>query len=148
MIRPLAIGLVAVLGGVGALPESAPNEAGPATLAEAGADARRAWERRDFSAFVGAAAGNRLVVSLPTSPASAPLPPDQAAALLAAYVQGTEEVSVAVLAAAEVDSTRGFVRLERRYRLVGVPAERTSMVLLAYRRGRDAWILTEVRVTT
>jgi len=139
---------MAVLGGVGTLPESTLGEAGPQTLAEAGADARKAWERRDFQAFVAAAAGNRLLVSLPAAPASAPLPPQQAAALLTSYVQGTEEVSVSVQAAVEVDSTHGFVRLERRFRLVGVPADRTAIVILAYQRGRESWILTEVRVTT
>jgi len=147
MIRPVALGLVAVLGGAGAFPESACDDPGPQTLAEAGADARKAWARRDFQAFVAAAAGNRLLVSLPTAPASAPLPPQQAAALLTSYVQGTEEVSVTVQAAAEVDSTHGFVRLERRYRLVGVPADHTVIVILAYQRGRESWILTEVRVT-
>ena len=85
MIRPFSVGLMALLGGAGSLAESpVGGPAGPATLAEAAADAGKAWQRRDFPAFVAAAAGNRLLVSLPTSPASAPLPPDQAAALLSA----------------------------------------------------------------
>ena len=147
MIRPYSIGMVALLGGAAAVSEPPSDGPGPATLTEAGAEARKSWERRDFPAFVSAAAGNRVLVSLPNSPTSAPLPPNQAAALLSTYVQGTEEVSVTLQAASEVDSTRGFVRLERDYRLVGVPADRKAMILLGYRRGREAWVLTEIRIT-
>lgn len=147
MIRSLVVGVVALVGGVG-LPSIPPQGwRGPATLAEAAADARQAWDRRDLRALVAAAAGNRLLVSLPTMPASAPIPPDQAAAILMTYVQGTEEVSVTIEAATAVDSTRGYVRLARQYRLVGVPADRRAVIILAYRKGREFWVLTEVRVT-
>lgn len=147
MIRSLVVGVTALLGGAAFPSASTRGGPGPATLAAAAADARQAWERRDLRALVAAAAGNRLLVSLPTVPASAPIPPDQAAALLMTYVQGTEEVSVTVEAAVAVDSTRGYVRLARQYRLVGVPADRRAVILLAYRKGREFWVLTEVRVT-
>jgi hypothetical protein len=146
MIRSLAVGAAVLLGGGGSLLLPQSGGPGPATLAEAADDAREAWERRDLRRLIGAAAGNRLLVSVPTSSASAPVPPEQATAILTTYVQGTEEVSVTVQAATQVDSTRGYVRLERRYRLVGVPADRSATILLGYRKGRDSWVLTEIRV--
>jgi hypothetical protein len=146
--RALLFGVAALVCGAGlpAGPSSAGS--GPATLAEAAALARQAWERRDLGGFVAAAAGNRILVSLPSTPASPPVPPDQATAILTTYVQGTEEVRVTVQAAGEVDSTRGYVRLERQYRLVGVPADRRAVILLAYRKGRESWVLTEIRITS
>lgn len=146
MIRPVAVATAVMLGGAVFRPEPWAGGTGPATMVGAAADARNAWSHRDFSAFVAASAGNRILVSLPNVPASAPLPPDQAAALLRAYVQGTEEVNISVEAATEVDSTRGFVQLSRRYRLVGMSPERQAVILLAYRRGREAWVLAEVRI--
>jgi hypothetical protein len=47
-----------------------------------------------------------------------------------------------------VDSLQGYVELRRRYRKVGIPGERESMILLGYRRGRSAWVLTEVRIAS
>ena len=47
-----------------------------------------------------------------------------------------------------VDSTRGYVELLRRYRVVGIPGERESLILLGYRRGRENWVLTEVRIAS
>jgi len=118
----------------------------PGTLEEAGEAARAAWQRRDLSAFVSAAQGGRLLVSLPAGQQSAPITPDQAEAILASYVQGTVEVTTVLEGATVVDSTRGYVQLARTYRLLGIPGERESVVLLGYRRGRGIWVLTEVRI--
>jgi len=110
--------------------------------------ARGAWERRDLAAFLAAAGGGRLLVSLPAGKQSSPVPPDQANAILSVYVQGTEEVATLLEGARQVDSTRAYVQLLRRYRLVGAPGERESLILLGYRRGREMWVLTEVRIAS
>ncbi len=128
-------------------PASLPR--GPASrpsLAEVGDSARAAWERRDLRAFLAPAAGGRLLVTLPTGGQSAPITPDQGRALLATYVQGTQEVATQVQGAREVDSLQGYVELKRKYRVVGIPGERESMILLGYRRGRSVWVLIEVRI--
>jgi hypothetical protein len=122
------------------------SAAPPASLQEAGDSARAAWQRRDLAEFVSAAGGGRLLVSLPAGPQSAPVTPDQARAILSSYVQGTKEVKTTSESVSHVDSTRGYVQLLRRYRLLGVPGERESVILLGYRRGREIWVLTEVRI--
>jgi hypothetical protein len=133
---------------VGSAPLPRGRAAPSATLQEAGDSARAAWQRRDLPAFVGAAGGGRVLVSLPGGQQSAPITPDQARALLSAYVQGSEEVTTLLNGARVVDSTRGYVELLRRYRLVGIPGERESLILLGYRRGREIWVLTEVRIAS
>jgi hypothetical protein len=144
MIRSLALtcGLLLTLAGTSPPPRLPPG------LAEAGDSARVAWQRRDLAAFLGAAGGGRLLVSLPGGQQSAPITPDQARALLSAYVQGSEEVTTSLNGARLVDSTRGYVELLRRFRLVGIPGERESLILLGYRRGREFWVLTEVRIAS
>ena len=92
------------------------------------------------------ALGGRLLITLPPGHQSAPIAADQARALLSTYVQGTQEVATLLTAARTVDSLQGFVELSRRYRLVGVPGERQTTILLGYRRGRTVWVLTEVRI--
>jgi hypothetical protein len=118
----------------------------PASLAEAGDSARSAWQRRDLAAFLAPAVGGRLLVTLPPAGQSAPITAEQARALLASYVQGTEEVTTVMRRAQVVDSLQGYVQLGRRFRLVGIPEERESTILLGFRRGRSIWVLTEVRM--
>ena len=89
-----------------------------------------------------------MLVSLPGGRQSAPITPDQARALLSTYVQGSEEVTTTVKGAMEVDSMRGYVELTRRYRLVGIPGDRESILLLGFRRGRAIWVLAEVRIAS
>ena len=114
---------------------------------EATADsARSAWQRRDLAAFLAPAGSGRLVVTLPPGTQSAPISADQARALLSTYVQGTQEVTTALRGAKVVDSLQGYVELSRRYRVVGIPGERESMILLGFRRGRSIWVLTEIRI--
>jgi hypothetical protein len=144
MIRTLAL-MATLLVGIGGPQPRRPATA-PATLQEAGDSARTAWQRRNFPAFLGAAGGGRVLVSLPGGQQSPPITPEQARALLSAYVQGSEEVTTSLNGARVVDSTRGYVELLRRYRLVGIPGERESLILLGYRRGRAIWVLTEVRI--
>ncbi len=118
------------------------------SLAEVGESARSAWERRDLRAFLAPAGAGRLQVILPPDRQSAPITVDQARALLSSYVQGTQEVKSTLLGARVVDSIQGYVELNRRYRTVGVPGERESLILLGYRRGRSSWVLTEVRIAS
>ncbi|HOX21086.1 MAG TPA: hypothetical protein PLI70_09185 [Gemmatimonadales bacterium] len=142
MIRVMALATV-LLGFTAPLPRF---PASPPTLAEAGDSARAAWQRRDLAAFVAPALGGRLLITLPPGNQSAPIAADQARALLSSYVQGTQEVMTLLTAARAVDSLQGFVELSRRYRLVGIPGERQTTILLGYRRGRTVWVLTEVRI--
>lgn len=120
--------------------------AAPPGLEAAAESARSAWQRRDLAAFLAPAVGGRLLVTLPPAGQSAPITAGQARALLSSYVQGTEEVTTVLLRAQVVDSLQGYVELGRRFRLVGIPEERESTILLGFRRGRSIWVLTEVRM--
>lgn len=122
------------------------QSASPPSLRDAGEAARIAWERRDLAGFVGASGTGRLLVILPQGRESAPVTADQAKAMLASYVQGTQEVTIEMEGAREVDSLQGYVELRRRYLMVGLPGVREATILLGYRRGREIWVLTEVRV--
>ena len=123
--------------------------AAPLPSLEATADsARSAWQRRDLAAFLAPAGSGRVVVTLPPSSQSAPISAEQARALLSTYVQGTQEVATALRGARVVDSLQGYVELSRRYRMVGIPGERESMILLGFRRGRSIWVLTEIRIAS
>jgi len=144
MSRIVLLGLLGVTA-VG-LPRGAasPTET---TLREAGETSRAAWQRRDLAAFTAVAGGGPLQVTLPGGKGSGPLSPRQARAILASYVQGSQEVTTTLLEAVEVDSTEGYVQLGRTYRLAGLPGEREAMMLLGFRRGRGDWVMTEVRLS-
>ena len=88
----------------------------------------------------------RLLVQLPGSDPSAALGPAQAAALLADYLAPSQEVETAVRAAREVEPGRGYVELQRRYRVAGTQEIRTQSLLLGYRLSRTGWSLVELRV--
>jgi hypothetical protein len=68
--------------------------------------------------------------------------------MLLSYVQGTKEVKAALRRAEAIDSSQGYVELHRRYRVIGIPGERESVILLGYRRGRSGWVLIEVRIAS
>lgn len=148
MIRIVVLA-AALLSLPGTLPRrsaSPPPRFPATTLAEAADSARLAWLRRDFRAFLAPAGDGRLLVTLPKGGQSAPITGEQARTVLAAYVQGTQEVTVTLKGAREVDSLAGYVELTRRYRVVGLPGEREELLLLGYRRGRSVWVLTELRI--
>jgi hypothetical protein len=149
MIRGLPLAaLLFLIGQPTPLPRLPASPPALPTLAEVGDSARSAWERRDLRAFLAPAGAGRLLVTLPPDRQSAPITVDQARALLSSYVQGTQEVRSILQGAKVVDSLQGYVELRRRYRKVGIPGERESMILLGYRRGRSAWVLTEVRIAS
>jgi hypothetical protein len=108
--------------------------------------ARRAWFGHDASGLV--AKAPRLVVRLPGADPSGALGQAQAAALLRDFLAPAQEVETAVRSAQEVEPGRGYVELQRRYRVAGTQEVRSQTLLLAYRRGSDGWVLVELRVST
>jgi hypothetical protein len=113
-------------------------------LGAAAEQARQAWFGHDPAALV--ADSPRLLVQLPGAEPSAALGPDQAAALLADFLASGQEVETLVRAAREVGPGRGYVELQRKYRVAGTQNIRTQALLLGYRRGRRGWVLVEFRV--
>lgn len=106
--------------------------------------ARDAWYAHDAAGLV--ADSPRLLVQLPGADPSAALPPPQAAALLADFLASAQEVETVVRAAREVEPGRGYVELQRRYRVAGTQEVRTQSLLLGYRLSRSGWSLVELRV--
>ncbi len=115
-----------------------------AGLAAEAERARGAWFAHDAAGLV--AGSPRLLVQLPGADPSAALPPAQAAALLADFLASAQEVETVVRAAREVEPGRGYVELERRYRVAGTQQVRIQSLLLGYRLSRAGWSLVELRV--
>ena len=113
-------------------------------LDEAAEHAREAWLAHDPVALI--AASPRLLIQLPGADPSVPLGPAQAAALLADFLAPAQEVEVLVRAAREVELGRGYVELQRRYRVRGTQEVRTQVLLLGYRLDPGGWSLEEFRV--
>jgi len=113
-------------------------------LAAAAEQARQAWYAHDAKGLV--ANSPRLLVQLPGADPSVALGPEQAAALLATFMAQGEEVETVVQAAREVETGRGYVELQRRYRVAGTQDIRQQSLLLGYKLGRDGWRLVELRV--
>ncbi len=113
-------------------------------LSGAAEAARQAWSEHDAQALV--ADAPRLLVQLPGADPSIALGPDQAAALLSDFMVQGQEVETIVRAAREVEPGRGYVELQRRYRIAGTQDVRTQILLLGYRLLRTGWRLVELRV--
>lgn len=113
-------------------------------LSEAAEEARRAWFEHDARGLV--AEAPRLLVQLPGADPSIALGPAQAAALLADFMVQGQEVETLVRAAKEVEPGRGYVELQRRYRIAGTEDVRVQSLLLGYRLMRTGWRLVELRV--
>jgi hypothetical protein len=123
----------------------------PVVLHAQGGDLERAAERARRALFhhdVGAliAESSTLVIQLPGAEPSAALEPDQAAALLSNFVESGQEVETVVRAARQVGPGRGYVELQRRYRVAGTQNIRVQVLLLGYRRTENGWSLVEFRV--
>jgi hypothetical protein len=114
------------------------------SLAAAAERAREAWAAHDAAALV--AQSPRLLVQLPGAEPSVALGPEQAAALLSDFLAPGQEVEVTVRAAREVGGGRGYVELQRKYRVAGTQNIRRQVLLLGYRRRQAGWTLVEVRV--
>ncbi len=113
-------------------------------LSEAAERARQAWFEHDAAALV--ADSPRLLVQLPGADPSVALGPPQAAALLRDFLAQAQEVETGVRAARVVERGRGYVELDREYRIAGTQDVRTQSLLLGYREGRAGWVLVELRV--
>jgi hypothetical protein len=113
-------------------------------LGAAAEQARRAWFRHNPAALV--ADSPRLLIQLPGAEPSVALGPDQARALLADFLAAGQEVETLVRAAREVGPGRGYVELQRKYRVAGTQNVRTQALLLGYRLGQRGWVLVEFRV--
>jgi len=77
---------------------------------------------------------------------AAALGPEQAAALLRDFLASALEVETVVRAARETEPGRGYVELQRRYRITGTQEVRVQGLLLGYRKTRTGWSLVELRV--
>lgn len=117
---------------------------GDAGLAAAADAARHAWFAHDAAGLV--AGSPRLLLQLPGADPSAALGPEQAAALLSDFFASAQEVETVVRAAKETEPGRGYVELQRRYRITGTQEVRVQGLLLGYRRTRTGWSLVELRV--
>jgi len=126
------------------LPTSAARGQGQPGLADAAERARGAWFAHDAAGLV--ADSPRLLVQLPGADPSAALGPAQAAALLADFLATAQEVETTVRAAREVEPGRGYVELQRRYRIAGTQDVRTKSLLLGYRLARSGSGNVELRV--
>ena len=113
-------------------------------LDQAAEAARLAWLAHEPTALIGESP--RVLVQLPGADPSIALGPAQAAALLADFLAPAQEVEVSVRAAREVEPGRGYVELQRRYRVAGTQDVRSQVLLLGYRLGRSGWSLVEFRV--
>lgn len=106
--------------------------------------ARQAWFAHDAGALV--SGSPRLVVRLPGADPSVALGQAQAAALLRDYLASAQEVETTVRSAREVEPGRGYVELQRRYRVAGTQDVRSQTLLLGYRMDPEGWTLVELRV--
>jgi hypothetical protein len=61
-------------------------------------------------------------------------------------VASGQEVETVVRAAREVGSERGYVELQRKYRVAGTQNIRVQVLLLGYRKNASGWTLVEFRV--
>ena len=114
------------------------------SLVEAAERARSAWFAHDPAALIAESA--RVLIQLPGADPSVALGPAQAAALLADFLAPSREVEVLVRAARQVEPGRGYVELQRRYRISGTQDVRSQILLLGYRLSEKGWSLVEFRV--
>jgi hypothetical protein len=113
-------------------------------LGAAAERARQAWFAHAAATLV--ANSPRLLIQLPGADPSVALGPEQAAALLADFVAPAQEVETVVRAAREVEPGRGYVELQRQYRVAGTQNVRVQILLLGYRLDETGWTLVEFRV--
>jgi hypothetical protein len=128
------------------LPISAARGQEQSGLVAAAERARGAWFAHDAAGLV--SDSPRLLVQLPGADPSVALGPAQAAALLADFLATAQEVETTVRAAREVEPGRGYVELQRQYRIAGTQEVRTQSLLLGYRLSRTGWSLVELRVVS
>jgi hypothetical protein len=119
-------------------------QAQDSALAEAAERARQAWVDHSPADLIGGSP--RVLIQLPGADPSVALGPAQAAALLADFLAPAQEVEVVVRAARQVEAGRGYVELQREYRVTRTQDVRRQILLLSYRLGPSGWSLVEFRV--
>jgi hypothetical protein len=138
----LAPGAAAAQQGQGA-PVPGPEVQGSG-LAAAAARAQEAWVRHDAAGIV--ASTPKVLVQLPGAEPAAALDPAQAAALLGDYIAPADELSLRVAQVREIPPDRGYVELQRRFRVRGTQEVRTQSLLFGWRRAPAGWQLAELRI--
>ena len=83
---------------------------------------------------------------MPGADPAAPVEPDQAAALIRRYLDGTTEERLVLRDVRLTGPQRGFAELTRRFRPSDGSASRSETVLLGFRRENLDWVLVELRV--
>jgi hypothetical protein len=101
------------------------------------------WMHHDFGGLVGT--GSAVMVHLPGTEPSSPLRPTQAAELLHAFAEGTQELEVTVLVARNVEPDRAYVEAQRVYQVRGSDVRRSQTLYFGFRRQGQAYRLVEVR---
>ncbi len=142
MRRALSLVAVLFLATMGRAASARAQEA-PALDREAD-KARRAWLAHDAGGLM--AGTSRVQIRLPGADPSGAIGPEQAAALLRDFMASAEEVETRTRSAREVEPGRGYVELQRRYRVAGTQDVRSQTLLLGYRMGPSGWVLVELRV--
>lgn len=137
-MRALLTAIVVLAGAAQAYAQESP------ALQAAAERARTAWVGHDAAGLV--AESPRLLMQLPGTDPSVALGPEQAAALLHDFLAQATEVEIVVRAARIVEPGRGYVELQRKYRIQGTQEVRTQSLLLGYRESRVGWVLVELRV--
>jgi hypothetical protein len=121
----------------------APVAAAQRDLGQAAERARSAWASHDAPALV--SGSPRIFIQLPGTDPSGAFGQAQAIALLRDYFASTQEVDTNVRSAREVEPGRGYVELQRRYRVSGTQDVRAQTLLLGYRMTKEGWVLVELR---
>lgn len=103
-----------------------------------------AWTAHDASGVL--AGADSILLNLPGAQPAAPIGRKQAAALVRAYLAGTNEETLTLQAVRSTGTDRGFAELARRFRPVQGSASRTETILLGFRRYGAGWRLNELRV--
>jgi hypothetical protein len=135
---------LASLGAAALFLSAAPAAGQSAPSLEAAAEsARQEWLRHDGSGLVGDSPG--VLIRLPGVEPSGALGRAQASALLRNFFEGADELATALVAAREIEPGRGYVELERRYRVSGTQQVRLQTLLLGFRLTAGRWSLVELR---
>jgi hypothetical protein len=118
--------------------------AAQATLREAAEQARQAWLAHDPQALVGQS--TTLALQIPGADPSSPLGRAQAVELLRRYLRPTEELGLDVAVVREVEPSRGFVELARRFVVAGTDETRRETLFLGFRERGGRWVLADLRI--
>ena len=117
--------------------------AGQGGLAEAASRARSAWLAHDPGALLAGSPG--VTLEIPGADPSSAIGRDQAGELLGRYLRASQERSVDVRVAREMEEGRGYVELQRRFIVRGTSEERHETVFLGLQRRGEQWVVVELR---